>query len=501
MRTFFQYPTHLAPLVLVLWATPAVGGAPDLAPALPLTSLQMIESTLQHNADIRQALLDYRFSQAQARGAQGDFDPAVALSPGYRYATQLATTTTQDPAWFESTLGGGAVLKYKSWIGTQAELSFQTLRITTTSSQATLPERFQTGAALSVTQPLLKGGWLASNLNEVRKAVAQEDRYLANLLDTVEKKVASAIENLQDLQAAQAELTSAEAEKDSAEQLWEKSRNAERAGKLSSGDALAARAAAAVARAKVWGAQARKEDATERLILESGDWKSTDALPVVNVQAELLVDDLLPGETIAPDSPEVAILAAQTHAAEIRLAAARNALLPRLDLKVEVGSIGLSNDWVRSIGNFASFSAPGYLVQATIEFPIWNREATGSHRAAQADVDKKQFQEARKRLELQTQWSKFDQAYRDTAAIQNAQNSALEAQERKTEAQAHFVTVGRSSVSDYSAQLVRLTEIRARNARSRVEQARNRLQLARLSGRIRKSPAVEEFLRTNLKDE
>ena len=133
----------------------------DMMNQLPLTLEEAIEMALQNSNDIDTSRNDVQIAEFNLRGALGIYDPAIVSESYYESATTPTASTiggaTNGSVTQKRFFGTGGVSGFSPFAGGQYSARFDSTRLTTSNSNATLNPQFPTALTLSYFQPLLRG--------------------------------------------------------------------------------------------------------------------------------------------------------------------------------------------------------------------------------------------------------------------------------------------------------------------------------------------------------
>ena len=431
----------VAGAILVFASVSAFGAVPEAVDSGPVLTLdQAIRSALENNQDIKVEAYAPAIARANVLAALGQFDPALNFdrdySRSYGYPSipePLAPTLVKSdtynlgltgaiPTGLTYTLGGTAANErgpYNNFAGD-----------------------YMTFGGVSLTQPLLRGFGFAANLVGLRVARANrsisEWQYRQTLIDTV----ANVIVTYNELVLAHNNLRIARRYRELGATLLTENLQRLKAGSGSQNDVVTARAQVA-----------QRE---EGILLEENAVRSTD-----NQLRELMGEKSFPSDRSLlsveePAVPQVAVDPPRDYqealnrrpdyqAARLGItinransAAARNGLLPQVNLIGSYGYNGLASTFAASRQMVANRDVPSSAIGVNLSIPITNARARGQARAARLTLE--QSKAALRNLEAQIAVSVANAASQietarkrviaDQAAYDLA-NRALAAEEKK----------------------------------------------------------------------
>ncbi len=133
----------------------------DMMNQLPMMLDEAITMALQNSNDIDASRNDVQIAEFNLRGARGVYDPAIVSETYYESATTPTASTiggaTNGSVTQKRFLGTGGVDGFSPYYGGRYSARFDSSRLTTSNSNATLNPQFPTALTLSYVQPLLRG--------------------------------------------------------------------------------------------------------------------------------------------------------------------------------------------------------------------------------------------------------------------------------------------------------------------------------------------------------
>lgn len=326
----------IAALAAVLLAGGSAAGAEAEAGGR-LTRIEAVRRGVEKNLGLLTQRLDLRRTQLVARAAWQGYSPALVLDAAYRNAAA-------DAFGREQVLAYSAGLTVKTPIGTLlgARLQFgQGLGGVDPSSGAT-GQATDGEASLSLTQPLLKGGWLAGASLPLREADLLQQIQRELFRDELNALIASVEAAYWDLAVAQADLDIKTRSRDRARQQYEDTAENIRRGILAPGEIYVVEENVVFFEQELVRADQTLRQARRRLA----------ELLVLPAEDLLVASDELTGSDLAVpsrgpaieeglrESPKVAAQALRCELGRARLSTAANQALPSLDLSASLSLDG-----------------------------------------------------------------------------------------------------------------------------------------------------------------
>jgi outer membrane protein TolC len=358
------------------------------------------------NTAVRLAALDYRIAQAEADAGWVDFETQFTVRPEYRSERQLSNSTLESSTYLETTGSFSVGLKRKFSIGTQAELVFQEMWLTSNSIQTTFGDRDQAAVQAKLTQPLLKGRGHEANEATLRKVRLKAERYRLELESTMSDTIVKVLGLYLDLSASRVEVAIKVADARYYEQKRDEAKARHRLGDLPEADALAVLARHQVALAELRLSETKVLEIEEKLARETQD----PALnrPMVEMsfsESELLdrTDEIDNSFPIVNNHPSMRIIALQKLETEADLGKAKSALLPQLDLSLQGSTVGAGTNHPEAEEGVFARRTPSWQVLLTFAWPLGNLSAVGEHERLVTDTINKDYLYRKQSLELSRQ--------------------------------------------------------------------------------------------------
>lgn len=387
-------------------AKPAEAPAPDPAkPGAGDESLSVdacLRKALDHNLDVKISRVAPQIAEAQIEQANGAFDWSFysstkggrALSPTASFLSGVGTAGTigrSESRTWTNALG----LKRKFDTGTAIDLAYSQEWQRTNSTFAFLNPSWRTSLGLTLSQPLLKGGWRP--YNEAPIVIAERTRRIS--LCDFERGLTAALYSVEE---AYWKLVAArrvfEVKGDSlklAEDLLKVNQARVRAGAAAPIEELQAEAGVASQREGVLLAENAVLDATDvlRRLMEpvapsSPDWDRR-ILPADAPDFKPAALDLHDSLAIAFDRrPEIHQQKLTIENSKSSLLQAENQLKPSLSLDGSYGVAGLGDSVGDSHDVLSDGGHPSWSAGLTFELPLGNHAARGQWR--RADYERRQ---------------------------------------------------------------------------------------------------------------
>ncbi len=383
----------------------AAPAAPDAGGKTVAVSLrEAIGLTLANNLDIQVQQVTPRIRATDIGREQAAFDPT--LSAQVQASQTRAPTTSRVQGNDVRSITGQVALAERLPTGTQYQLTYNTDRLRTNSTFATLNPAYRAQVLLNVTQPLLRN--FGIDINQTAITVARGNREIAvvNFRGQVIQTLFATVQGYWNLVQALDALDVARESLRLARRLLEQNRVQVQVGTLAPIEVTQAEAGVASREEGVIVAEKAVRDAEDRL-------KRALLLDPVNVFDYTLVPTDRPEFTpvdvqLGPNleaarrlRPDLVAARTDLQNREANLRLAHNQLLPELNLVGSVGVNGLDRNVPRANNQLVTEADDQYQWSAGLVFsyPLGNRAARNQFTGQELAL--RQAQTALRNLELQ----------------------------------------------------------------------------------------------------
>lgn len=412
----------------------------DATEPLRLSVENAVFLALQNNRDLAVQQLEPLIAGTFEAVERARFDPAVFAELGLRRDTVVRQSPEIQQNFDVRTEGESAEVGLRQELptGTTLELSVASDRA---DSSRTL-EQYEGRAGVSLTQALLQGASIQSNLASLRQAELDTLASVYQLRGFAETLVEDVELTYWDYVLASRQLEIFEEALAVAEQQLDETRRRIEVGDRPETDEASARAEVALRRQGMIEARNDRERSRISLLqlinppgagwaspVETDDGPETEAL-----EPDPVVDHVTLSQRLRPDLNEARL---QVERGELEVVRTRNGLLPRLDLFVTLGKTG----YAQSFGDsWRNIDRSGYDLAAGLSFelPLGNR-------AGQAEFDRARFsrQQAMEAvgnlvqlaaLDVQLAWLEVERSREQisaTAATRELQEEVLRAEQAR----------------------------------------------------------------------
>lgn len=318
----------------------------------------------------------------QLRQAQAFFEPEAFTDVGYR-STKSVSQGAFSPVTERETVDARLGWRQRAITGGLFEMALAPVKFVQRqnaffgNNDVSL---WTSDLTFTYSQPLLRGGWTTVTLTEVRAAELSQtvadgafERSVQDTLLAVVRafwELSYARENYRAVFAARElalEQLRITEERIRVRQLAERDRVTDEAEVAQRAEQLIAAENEVFARA----------DALRRLLLQDaeGELWTTDVVPSTAIEGPLLATDLdwrVPAQEALRRRPDLKQLQADVSLAEVRQEAAKNELLPQLDLVGSYAATGSDRNFNSSLSNIFDFEANDWSVRLQMTYPIGN---------------------------------------------------------------------------------------------------------------------------------
>ena len=391
--------TKLVP-ILAAFCLSAAAAIPELAS--PLTLERAIRLALDNDPAIKVQAYNPEIARANVLVAEGFFDPVInaGRSTGREFAYEGEVLSLPSTLFktdnYNLTLDGVLPTGLAYSVGGQAFNERGPLN--------NFVSAYQSFAGINLTQPLLRGFGFGVNLVNVRVARANRSitkwQYRQTLIDTI----TSVVLTYSNLELAHDNLQIAERSRELGATLVKESQQRLKAGSGAQSEVTAARAQVA-AREEPILLEASAVRNTENQLRELiGERSFPPDHPAVT-----LVPMVAPEITVHPEADYQIALSHRPDYQAARLgivinraqnAAARNGLLPQVNLVVGYGYNGLANTFAASRHMLATGDFPSSSVGLNLSIPLTNAQGRGRARAARLTLEQSEADLRRREADI-----------------------------------------------------------------------------------------------------
>jgi len=371
------------------------------APSIPLALNDAIRAALEHNQNIKVEAYAPQIARANVLTALGQFDPALSFNReysrnyGYPGVVQPLPTELVEDSTYSLALGGT--------IPTGLTYSLVGSAFTERGPYNNYTNDYASFGGINLTQPLLRGFGFGANLVNVRVAKANRAISKWDYRQTLINTVTNVIVGYSNLVLAHDELEIAQHSHDLAETLLVENREEFKTGNFARSEVTSARAQVAERDEAILLAENAVLTADNQLRQLMGETSFPPGRPLLTVAAPEL-----PAVTVDPAKDLQVALAQRPDYQAARLgvtinraqeSAARNLLLPQVNLVASYGYNGLDNNFSASRRMVGDREYPASSIGVAISLPITNAVGRGTARAAR--LTREQAEEGLALLEAQ----------------------------------------------------------------------------------------------------
>lgn len=345
---------------------------------------------LEHNFSVQLGRMEVDNSEDRVVISLGDFAARATTSLRYRDTEraqnrqQFLATDSIDSIFEEEVASLEVRLEDRFATGTRVALSSSTNRIEDTTNQNINPStlsgprffpEFQTTTQLQVVQPLLKNRGREVNLAATNLARSEVLGAEFELRSELEKVIAQILIAYAETEFGVENLKVKEDAVRLADDLIAENRRRVEEGMMSPIDVTQAEARRAEAQEEVVGARTFLAERRNRLLeLTGSDYTFGQEVPIGGSASGLLPEPTEERVSLAREmlstNPIYKAALTRAEAEGIRVAYAKNQLLPQLDLEATFGYNGLDDSFSRSYADFSNRNQPEWSIGLVFSMPL-----------------------------------------------------------------------------------------------------------------------------------
>jgi outer membrane protein TolC len=470
-------------LLFLLWTAVPAAGAEEIRQ--PITINEAVHTALANNLNLRLQQEEAARTLGTAQAEEGTFDPSLAAEAMNQKqdTTPVALGSSQQ----ETNTQWNARLSKRLTTGTELDLSWQNRRLETDSLFYPISPIYNSGLNFGIRQPLLQGlgsevqtAGLEAARRQAEAAAFQVDSRAADLAAEVKNAYWELVFAWQDIEVRKLALTLAEKLRDETKEMIE-------VGMLAAVEIYEPESEVALRERQLIGGEWAIGVAEDelKLLLNTEDWNSgldPQDRPRMII-TEPAFDQVL--ANAMANRPDIKAADLQVEAARLRVAAAKNRVLPSLDLEGGVGIGGTSDSYRNSLDNISRDPDTVWRVGIVFSTPLGNNTAKGEYHQAKASLAK-----ARTEAEFLRQQIRRGtrEVVRDVElaikGVEAAKKTSL-ATLKRLEAEQEKFEVGRSTANDVLEAQEAYAEAVSSENRVRIEYAKTLAELDRIQGIIR----------------
>ncbi len=418
------------------------------ADTLKIDLQEAILTALEHNPSVSIQRLQPKIARTFVREEGAIFDPTISASAN-KTKTKLQRFLGSRPNPFELTSDRSQYdVQISETLPTGTTISANASISASLSSIYT--DQFSGNVGITVSQALLQGFGLGTNLANLRQARIDYEISKAELKGVAEEIIASVEKAYWDLYLTREEIDIQQRSLELANKQLKESQERVAVGKLPELELAAVHAEVATRSEALIDAQSRYEQARLRFLYllnpsDQASWATVpfptdkpfipmDTLDTIEVHEQL-------GMKYRPDLQQAQL---SLKKGEIEITRTRNGLLPRLDFFITFGRTTYSQTFRDAVPDIHS---PFYDINGglTFYFPVTDRKAIAQY--SRAKYSREQMELSLKNMERLVQWdvrSAYIEVLRSREQIQ-ATRVARELQAQKLEAELEKFRVGKST--------------------------------------------------------
>ena len=377
-------------LSFVLAAAGAISAESQSDESIEISLRQAVLLTLRNNLDIRIASLAPDIADDSVLQQVSTFDSVLTSSVAggkaeQQTGTQLAGAEVISTDRFDAAIG----IRKRYEAGTVVSTDLTTRREGSNSFFSSFDSSNAANAAVTVSQPLLKGRGTEVNLAAIQVARNTRQQSLHEFRRTVEIVVGQTEKAYWNLVFAQANLRVQQALLDQAKSLLEHVNDLKAGGILTATDVIQARAGVASREENIIVAdQALRnaEDVLKEITSMLSDDSKRDSAPTATTIAkisQLEVREESALQNAFKNRPEYQAARLDLQSRNLAVVVARNARYPKLDLQGTFALNGLTGSYGNTVDSLVSTDFYEWNVGLTLELPRGFRSARSTYRRRQ----------------------------------------------------------------------------------------------------------------------
>ncbi len=417
----------LGALLVLLPTSPAPAAPQEIAPAPPLSAPEnrlelsldeCVHQVLARNLGLKIALLGTAENRASIQQALGAFDPELYANALGGLSEQPTASTFVPPK--NQSLTGKTGLRGLASSGLTYDLGYQLdyNRQSPSNPFFGLNPTVQSGVALNLTQPLLRGFGSTVTEAPVRQAEILVARGDLDLYSQVQSVAFLAVQAYWNFVRAIRERDTAKTALEVADELVANNQKRLDAGAMTRLDVLTAQAEAARRKEGLIRAEngvGRAEDAVKILLSPGGELKDWSVKLVPTTEPQLRDEAPMDEEAAVQEAfltrTDLQSLEKELEAAELSLTVAKDAVLPKFDLIGSYGLGGLGGNsagethsnlhlWNDSVDGIVRADSPTWTVGFDFSHPIGNRTAEASRHFAELEKQRSEMNWLQLRMQI-----------------------------------------------------------------------------------------------------
>jgi outer membrane protein TolC len=465
----------------------------DDASQRELRLADVIAVAVRQSPDLARARLDVDAARAQLTRAEGSEDTHLGIAGQADVLRAGATDPTPDHDVATAAVSVSRALSTGGTLSASASGVYEKQAVVVRNDAGALVpadiKLFSAGATLRLIQPILRGAGSAAFEAPIRQAEHQRDAAALTAEARARDVVVSLAQAYWQVAFAWRQLEVRKASLDLAEQQRAYTEGAIRTEKVPRSELLAVQAAIATRKQDVI---AGEQDLYERSLalrqqagLEIGPEAiavRTEALPTRIEASDRALDAVLRGAFA--HSAELAAAAASRHAAEVAASAADNAALPRLDLDVSGGPVGVNDTATGALSSLINHPGLQLLASLSGDRAFERRTERGGQAAARAALLTARTAERDAQARLAVRVTRAVQRARAAAASVALGDQAIDLAVQNVAAEQKRFELGKSTNFDVLRRQDELEQARLRQASSVADYLAARAELDGLDGAI-----------------
>ena len=421
--------------------------------AQPGMSLEeLLDEVIAANLRIQASELDHLMAHERAKAEWAIFEPVWLITLAKEANTRQNTTEqflSQRVSIFdEENQTYSTALEGKLPTGATLRLGVQARRLTNNLQSAAIGEEWESFSGVTLSQPLLRDRGWKNAATQIRLAASDSEVALQEYRSQIALVLSEAERAYWDLVATEAFVGLRQRSVEAAERMLRDNRERLEAGKTTEIEVLQSEAGLALRRSRLADALQRRVDAAARLDAFLG--RDAAESPGIRTTESIAATPVLPtrDEALAASfrlHPAYRAQLERCEQAGLRLAFAKNQILPRLDLKASYGLNGLSDRFDTTFREGWSNDYPSWYVGMELRIPLFDSKRE-RHQLAAARLRERQALLELSAIEIELM-NGVHVLLEQVASLQNrvaAMNQVVALQERLLANEREALAVGKS---------------------------------------------------------
>jgi outer membrane protein TolC len=447
-----------------------------------LTSLEIVDLIVKNNSKVKLAKLDLELAIIEKDAANKDKDWNIGIASFVENVEENKNSTIDLAKVLEKTTGLSFGVTKKLKYGTTFDVSYQTLKITSDSINAVSPKRHQGTGKITITQPLLSGRSPSVNIEKKIKAPYKIKRYESRLESAIEKEVKKAITIGIDLLEKKEELKIKNQSLKYYQRVAKYNKKSYRNGKISKADHLDAKAKLMREEALIKQSKSKIINLEYKLLKQItpvnenifSQLHKVKNLNFTGLQKDLDLSSLA-------EAPRIKEKLWQMEEDKATLKAAKNQLLPILDLKLEYSASGINNEYSESLSQVTGKEFPELAIGLNFVWKFGNNTNKGRLDSSRSIVNRRRYESQKIKLDEEKKWGQAKANLDEINTLEKYSLARKKNEDKKLVVKRKMYRQGMISYIDFGKVLIDYEDFQIGLLRSRIRRLKEYLQIRLLS--------------------